>query len=34
VLSEAWAGQEGIILREALTDEMVEQLVKASEAEG
>jgi len=34
VLSEAWADQEGVILREALTDEMVEQLVKASEAEG
>jgi len=34
VLSEAWADQEGVILREALTDEMVEHLVKASEAEG
>jgi uncharacterized membrane protein len=34
VLSDAWADQEGVILREALTDEMVERLVKASEAKG
>ena len=33
-LSEAWAEEEGIIVRQALTDEMVEQLVKAGDGEG
>lgn len=33
-LSEAWADKEGIIVRQALTDEMVEQLVEASQGEG
>ncbi len=31
VLSEAWAEEEGVILQQALTDEMVERLVRASE---
>jgi uncharacterized membrane protein len=33
-LSEAWTEEEGIIVRQALTDEMVEQLVKAGGGEG
>jgi uncharacterized membrane protein len=33
-LSEAWAEKEGVIVRQALTDEMVEQLVETSEGEG
>jgi uncharacterized membrane protein/sporulation protein YlmC with PRC-barrel domain len=34
VLSEAWAKEEGTIVQQALTDEMVVRLVGASEAEG
>lgn len=34
VLSEAWADEGGIIVRQSLTDEMVERLVGLSEAEG
>ena len=33
-LSKAWAEEKGVIVRQALTDEIVEQLVKASEEEG
>jgi uncharacterized membrane protein len=33
-LSQAWADEEGVIVRQALTDEMVERLVGAGEAEG
>jgi uncharacterized membrane protein len=32
-LAEAWADVEGILVREALTDAMVEQLLKAGEGE-
>ncbi len=32
-LSQAWAEEEGIIVRQALTDEMVERLVGAGEGE-